>query len=216
MWEIVKDRVAALVNNKIDDTAEDYMKELEKAVDWLTSQPSGWSVLLFVFVVVVLLIHSYLFINKEIQSKNQTHYPEPVEEKIDNKYENFNTLSNNELRDAALDLASRMYAFGANYHGNSRNNIHRSLPMSATEDQRHASWENERISADNHRTQFSTEFMTRYRPDAVAIRHEMARRLGIFPPYKNLDVVLDHGILAGASPVGNAADLISELARRLP
>jgi len=193
------------------------MTEIAKAILWLVSTPFGWSVLVIVVAISFIACHAYYIeYNKNNEKlENIINHPGPVEENTDKKYEDFNALSNKELRDAALDLAKNMYSFAANHMEAVHNSLHRSLPNYATEDQQNAAWEKKQISFHQHCAKFSTEFMTRYRPDAVAIRHEMASRLGIFPPYENLDDALDRGMLTGANPVANAADLISELARRL-
>lgn len=133
----------------------------------------------------------------------------------DNGPQDLRLLTNMKLRNEAIDLANNMRVFEANYHGVSRS-LSTNLPRSATEDQRHAQWESDLKKDHQRRAAYETEFKTRFRPLAVAIRHEIARRLGIFPPYDNPDIVLDKGMLAGPSPVSEAADLIDELARRLP
>lgn len=65
LWEIFKDRISGWANNQIDESASANAKELVGAIDWLASGPAGWSILIFVSVLCVLLVHSYSFEHQE-------------------------------------------------------------------------------------------------------------------------------------------------------
>jgi hypothetical protein len=64
------------------------------------------------------------------------------------------------------------------------------------------------------------EYERALKPEAVALRTEICRRLGIFPPYpvgemRTIALEDDHTSLAGGG-VGWAASYLEELARKLP
>ncbi|WP_271300618.1 hypothetical protein [Sphingomonas sp. CV7422] len=66
--------------------------------------------------------------------------------------------------------------------------------------------------------QDTAEFNERFRPEALALRHEMQRRLGgrYTPAHRHTAVALDHGMLAGVNPVDEAAAYLEDMARQLP
>jgi len=76
LWEIFKDRVAGWVNKQIDDTASQPMKAVEALLNWLATTPTGWSVLLVVFVLSALFAHSYWWEWKQQKIEDKTN-PEP-------------------------------------------------------------------------------------------------------------------------------------------
>lgn len=61
-------------------------------------------------------------------------------------------------------------------------------------------------------------FRHQFLPEATALRGEMARRLGITQPFAtdHRTVALDYGMLAGVSPISDAAIYLETLARQLP
>jgi hypothetical protein len=77
------------------------------------------------------------------------------------------------------------------------------------------------ITRDRERTmsaymQQNADFNRKARPDAVALWDELKRRLGSAGALPKTVVALEHGMLAGAYPVEDAATALETLARRLP
>lgn len=66
--------------------------------------------------------------------------------------------------------------------------------------------------------QDTAEFNERFRPEALALRSEMQRRLNgaYVPAHPHEAVALDWGVLAGVHPVVEAAALLEDMARQLP
>lgn len=72
----------------------------------------------------------------------------------------------------------------------------------------------------------SAEFSKNYRPDALSLHEELIaslRKVGILEPFPdqvhdfdNARLMLDMDALAGARPIGNLADYLDFLARKLP
>jgi hypothetical protein len=118
-----------------------------------------------------------------------------------------------------------MRTFEANYRSadDVRSNEQRSKRAikykTQTEEQRNADWQADGLKDAESRGQFHAEFMSRYYAHAMALRDEISRRLGIFPPYRHeadSSVVLDNGMLAGVNPVTEAANYLDRRARKLP
>jgi hypothetical protein len=64
--------------------------------------------------------------------------------------------------------------------------------------------------------EYQNEFRCRYLPEAQALERELCKRLGRSIIANNYRVIaLREGILAGPSPVSDAADYLEEMAREL-
>lgn len=155
-------------------------------------------------------------------------------------------LSNAQLRAAALSLASQMRVFDAEGReredllraGERARNAqaafheqdtleaqttpegHRDA-FAALKEQRRANWQAERASDDITRAAHARAFKTQFLSKAIAMRDELMRRQGIPLMGHNVTsplraAALDHGILAGVNPIGDAAAVIERLARSLP
>jgi len=59
-WEIVRDRAAGWANTKIDDNAEIAMSGVREFINEYLSYPLSVSILVIVFVLLILFIHSYI------------------------------------------------------------------------------------------------------------------------------------------------------------
>jgi hypothetical protein len=68
-----------------------------------------------------------------------------------------------------------------------------------------------------HSADAQAEYRGQLWPEAIALRDEMARRVGLLKPYPSdhRSVAIDYGMLAGVSPINEAANYLEELARKL-
>ena len=123
-------------------------------------------------------------------------------------------LTDTELKSKTLDFADEMRSFEADYQ-NSRDETATELSEFASKDGLKDDLENFKDTYEQRQTAFSSEFKSKYRPEAAAVRHEISKRLGISEPYDEFSPALDHGMLVGANPVTEAADIIEELVRKL-
>jgi hypothetical protein len=131
-------------------------------------------------------------------------------------------LSNAQLRDAAIEFAAKMRSFEANTDA-----IEFGSPdRNQTEEQRNQAWNKMQNDIIVHFRQKSLAFSNNYLGNAVELRNEIILRLesvGILKPYVGMSFfdrdgseVLDGGLLAGASPVTDAANYLEKLARMIP
>ena len=159
---------------------------------------------------------------KQHTKKEAEHTPETQHAETDVEDATLKSLSNTALRRRATTLAAEMRAFEVNYKATESIRMQEQSSRSAmrskdmTEEQKSAAWYEDRLRDSGYRAQFRAAFMTRYYQKAVAMRHELSGRLGIFPPYREMSATLDHGMLAGVNPVTEAADLLDSLAAKLP
>ena len=123
-------------------------------------------------------------------------------------------LTDTELKSKTLDFADEMRSFEADYQ-NSRDETATELSEFASKDGLKDDLENFKDTYEQRQTAFSSEFKSKYRPEAAAVRHEISKRLGISEPYDEFSPALDHGMLVGANPVTEAADIIEELVKKL-
>jgi len=132
--------------------------------------------------------------------------------------DNLSSRSNAQLRDQVLQLTSAMRTFENGIQSARTNRIMNRLPVSATKEQRQANWEAETQAMLDQSTNAQTEFRVRFLPEALALREEMSKRLGRLPPYQDKAniIALDYGMLAGVSPISDAANYLDGLARQLP
>jgi hypothetical protein len=131
------------------------------------------------------------------------------------------SLSNNELRKRTAELASRMRVFQQG-ESDAFNRLFSTQPRDPA---KYAEFQNS--EAGKRSVEEFAEVNNRYiaaadkqfRSEALALRDEMERRLGRLPPYKIGDmrtIWLNNNVLAGPTPISNAADYLEELARTLP
>lgn len=124
---------------------------------------------------------------------------------------NFHGLSSDDLRAKVHTIAQRM----------------RSMEHSFKEARNHVLFQGRGSQNwDQHTNQIlaqSQEQMARWqadlKPEAVALWDELRRRVYGAPPYPddhNASVALEHGMLAGVSPLDDAAAALERLARQLP
>ncbi len=123
-------------------------------------------------------------------------------------------LTDTELKSKTLDFADEMRSFEADYQ-NSHDATATELSEFASKDGLKDDLENFKDTYEQRQTAFSSEFKSKYRPEAAAVRHEISKRLGFSEPYDEFSPALDHGMLVGANPVTEAADIIEELVRKL-
>jgi hypothetical protein len=85
-----------------------------------------------------------------------------------------------------------------------------------SEEQRQAAWRAETENLLKQTNEENNEFRCRILPEALAVEREVSRRLGRQIATNNHRVVaLRHGMLAGPSPVADAADYLELMARDL-
>jgi hypothetical protein len=133
--------------------------------------------------------------------------------------ENIAALPVAKIRDRVRAVADGMRTFEAGKRtADMRALLERQHSEGQTEEQKNAAWRAETNQMMQRSIEAQNEFRSRYMPEASALRDEMSRRLGIFPPYSpdHRTVALDYGMLAGVSPLSDAADYLEALARRLP
>jgi hypothetical protein len=147
-------------------------------------------------------------------------------------------LSNEQLRNAALSLASQMRVFEGSHREREdarqtkewqrlsttvmREHAAGSKPFDGSSGSREVNdlWNASQLKDAQSRGAYEKAFKTQYLPKAIAIRDELLARQGLPAPedYSSptFSVALDRGMLAGVDPVGDAATVIERLARSLP
>lgn len=134
--------------------------------------------------------------------------------------DNLSQLPSNEMRRRVQELVSGMRTFEAGIEAiQDRISGERFAGgVTTTEEQRQAAWTESNRRDSEARQNARSEFEARFRPMALALREEMCRRLGFFPPFPpdHHAVALDYGMLAGVHPIGEAAAYLERLARGLP
>lgn len=123
-------------------------------------------------------------------------------------------LSDTELKSKTLDFAEEIRSFEADYY-RSRDETTAELTDSSSRDNLDAGMQIAKDTIEQKQAAFSSEFENKYRPEAVAIRQEISKRLGMSEPYDILSPALDSGMLVGINPLTDAADLIEELVEKL-
>ena len=128
----------------------------------------------------------------------------------------YSKMTNRELRQATLDLIPKLRAFQHEIESKDRIMSIREHSRISTlpEAERSQAFQQYSLSLISQQQNRTLEFQTRYRASAIALRDELLRRL---PEQKPLNLpALDHGMLAGVHPVGEAADYLERLAKLLP
>jgi hypothetical protein len=132
--------------------------------------------------------------------------------------QNLSNLSNNQIRAAVASLANRLREFEAMTKNAHRVSLSVSYPSGSSKDERDAILAHRRSQHHSDMDSFHAQFNNDYRPEALALRAEMRRRLGCAatPANGHSDTALDLGILAGVHPVNDSAINLEALARALP
>jgi len=123
-------------------------------------------------------------------------------------------LTDAELKSKTLNIAEEMRSFESDYQ-TSRDKTASEFAESASEEDLKEVLQNVKDSYEKRQTSFASEFKNKYGPEAAAVRHEISKRLEGSGPSENFNPALDHGVLVGANPVTDAADLIEDLVKKL-
>lgn len=137
----------------------------------------------------------------------------PISEADDNLIR-LSHLTDTELKSKTLDIAEEMRSFEADYQ-NSRDKTTSELTKSASDEGLREVLQKAKYTYEEKQTAFTSEFKSNYGPEAAAVRYEISKRLGSLDASENFSPALDHGVLVGANPVTDAADLIEELVKKL-
>lgn len=132
--------------------------------------------------------------------------------------ENLTRLSESEIRKRVKDLADRMRAFESNYLAQDRARFMTRTHVGMDQEARQKAWDAETRDMVSHHHAAQTEFRSRFLPEAIQLRDEMQRRLGLFAKNEaeRSIVALEYGMLAGVRPIDEAAGYLEGLARKLP
>lgn len=115
-------------------------------------------------------------------------------------------ISNGQLRDLAIKVISRLREFAS---------LDEQMASRVWNDTRGKDLGGKELAA--HLSRMNAQFNGEFRPDALAVREEMLRRIDPRNiPTLPVDVALDHGMLAGHHPVTDAANNLESILRRLP
>jgi hypothetical protein len=123
-------------------------------------------------------------------------------------------LTDVELKSKTLDFVEKIRSFEADYQ-RSRDKTTAELTDFSSDDNLSGALQDVKDTYEQRQEAFSSEFESKYRPVAVAVRQEISKRLGISEPNDNFTPALDRGMLAGINPLTDAADLIEELVEKL-
>ena len=123
-------------------------------------------------------------------------------------------LSDAELKSKTLDFLDDLRRFEVDYQL-ARDSAATELMGAATGETSKEDLLNLQNASEQRQADFSSEFMNKYKPEAMSVRQEISKRLGISDPSDNFSPALDNAILVGANPVADTADVIEELLNRL-
>lgn len=123
-------------------------------------------------------------------------------------------LSDDELKSKTLNFAEEMRSFEADYQS-SRDEAASELTENVDDDDLKDVLQNVKDTYEQRNKAYSSDFQSKYGPEAIAMRHEISKRLEISEPSENFSPALDQGMLVGANPVTDAADLIEDLVKKL-
>jgi hypothetical protein len=130
---------------------------------------------------------------------------------------NLSELSNLQIKIGVDNLVKKLRAFGTKAKMRQAEQISgRPHFFNKTEEERLAIWNEQNAKYVAISEELASEFNNVYRPEALAYRDDMRRRLGIIDPKTDYrDVALEHGMLAGVNPINDAANALEKLAREL-
>jgi len=123
-------------------------------------------------------------------------------------------LTDAELKRETLDLVEEIRAFETDYQ-DSRDETMTELTDFSNPENLEGALQDVKDTYEKKQAAFSSAFEDKYRPEGVAVRHEISKRLGISEPYNNFNPALDKGMLVGISPLSDAADVIEDLVKKL-
>ena len=138
----------------------------------------------------------------------------PISEADDNLI-HLSHLTDAELKSKTLDIAEEMRSFEADYQNSRDKTTSELADESASDAGLKEVLQKAKDTYEEKQTAFSSEFKSNYGPEAAAVRYEISKRLGSLDASENFSPALDHGVLVGANPVTDAADLIEELVKKL-
>jgi len=142
-----------------------------------------------------------------------------------NPYANIKHLSDQQLARLGRNIASEMRIFEVEHQNRDRSHLIRLHieSTSATSDETKRLLFNRNLSdMTEHREAMNREFKTKFLQNALLVRNELCTRLKLPLPQFGLSqnkpygsIALDDQMLAGVNPIGEAASIIEDLARRL-
>jgi hypothetical protein len=138
--------------------------------------------------------------------------------------EGLRKLSEEAIRRHVAVFASRIRAFAATSGEHTRivETASWNRMLGLPREKQSAAFDRNTEENSRRNAQIQNEFRLSFWPEAIALRAEMRRRLGIFPPYApsgNPDlesIAIEHGWLIGPDALENAAKSLEALARHLP
>lgn len=132
--------------------------------------------------------------------------------------QNLSQLSNIQLRQRVSDLTARMRTFEAGIKESQMKELSSRSPANLSPEQRQTEWNAYTARMLSQSAEAQAQFRSQFLPQALALREAISTRVGILQPYSSdpKTVALDYGMLAGVSPISDAADYLESLARRLP
>lgn len=124
--------------------------------------------------------------------------------------------SNDDLRARTRTVVARMLALEAKYQVSRDSIAFSPRPTSATEEDRHRRWDAMTAAYIKASFERDLEFRSTIHADAVWVREELVKRVGENTGEAGpTSFVFDHGALAGAAPLSEAATYLEILARKL-
>lgn len=132
--------------------------------------------------------------------------------------QNLSQLSNIQLRQRVSDLTARMRTLEAGIKESQMKELSSRSPANLSPEQRQTEWNAYTARMLSQSAEVQAQFRSQFLSQALALREAISTRVGILQPYSSdpKTVALDYGMLAGVSPISDAADYLESLARRLP
>lgn len=142
--------------------------------------------------------------------------PQQVVNAVPDNVRHIADWSDAKLKTEVAQLADDLRVYEA--ESNPLRTLYRSMRRGGTEEEMHAQWQAETHALLAASAQRQQGFQRRFQSKLVAYRDELRQRLHEEPPFStnHRAVAIDHGMLAGPSPLADAANVIEEMARRLP
>ena len=153
----------------------------------------------------------------EADTEDESNYNEEAEgdiSSVEDDETRLSHLTDAELKSKTLDFLEEIRSFEVDFQNN-RDETTAELIEFAGQETSRDDLLNVKNTYEQRQTVFSSEFESKYRPEAVTFRHEISKRLGISASYDNSSPALDIGMLVGANPIADVADLIEELVKEL-
>lgn len=134
-------------------------------------------------------------------------------------FDGIRNWSNSELKARTTQCILRMRVTSSNFRMQRSASIYsRRSSSQSSEEERQEEWERERNRSLEQSNEQHMVWNGGLRPIAIALRDELQRRIFGEPPYptEHRMIALDHGMLAGPDPIGDAAVGLESLIRQLP